>query len=95
MSEGDTIPLRGSADMWRSRAGAAEAENQRLQAEVARLRAIHNTYYNKPFADAVSEAARTATEAALRWAWGHRAGPESAECYINRGSKALLGEGDA
>ena len=38
MSEGDTIPLRGSADMWRSRAKAAEAENQRLQAEVARLR---------------------------------------------------------
>ena len=37
MSEGDTIPLRGSADMWRSRAKAAEAENQRLQAEVARL----------------------------------------------------------
>ena len=29
--------MRGSADMWRSRAKAAEAENQRLQAEVARL----------------------------------------------------------
>lgn len=67
-----------------------------LQSEVARLRAIHNTYYNKPFADAVSEAARTATEAALRWAANDIQSHDHPvliwDAWIRSGRKALLGE---
>ena len=73
--------------MWRSRAKAAEAENQRLQAEVARLNKEHDVC-----GYLVREIQHTATEAALRYVqkrWPH--------FYLNESDiqaclKALLGE---
>ena len=85
MSEGDTIPLRGSADMWRSRAKAAEAEVARLTQLLDDLghryagveSSLHGASARIAELEAAgrelirtqAEAERHATEAALRWAW--------------------------
>lgn len=85
MSEGDTIPMRGSADMWRSRAKAAEAEVARLTQLLDDLghryagveSSLHGASARIAELEAAgrelirtqAEAERHATEAALRWAW--------------------------
>lgn len=83
MSEGDTIPMRGSADMWRSRAKAAEAEVARLTQLLDDLghryagveSSLHGASARIAELEAAgrelirtqAEAERHATEAALRW----------------------------